>query len=125
MSVRQQKSGELSLTIRGNHNDSHVPDFRVGFRASGFSGGAAEWKPASSIDQLGNEGKPVQPTSSMAVGMAWEKTEVLFGANQTPRALQQLSPRQVRGNDLKDSARYNAVFNIDVVNGAEVVSIRP
>ena len=48
------------------------------------------------------------PTSSMAVGMVWGKSELL-----------------VRGRDLADSATSDRTFNIDVLNGREVVTIRP
>ena len=126
MNVRETGSGQMRLDIRGNGDDANIPAFGVGFKASGFGKGSpAEWKRVSSLDQKGNEGGTVLPTSSMAIGMVWEKTEVLIGANKTPTALSSLSPTQVRGRDLADSATYDKIFNIDVVNGAEHVTIRP
>jgi len=126
MNVREAGTGALRLDIRGNGDDSAIPAFGVGIRASSFGkGSATEWKRISSIDQKGNEGRPVTPTSSMAIGMVWEKSEVLLGANRTPTPLSSLSPTQVRGRDLADSAIYDRTFNIDVVNGRETVTIRP
>ena len=104
----------------------HGSHFGVGIRASTYGqGNATEWKRISSIDQKGNEGGRVTPTSSMAIGMVWEKSEILLGQNRTPTALSSLSPTQVRGADLADSAVYDRTFNIDVVNGREIVTIRP
>ena len=126
MNLRETGTGALRLDIRGNDVDHAVPAFGVGIRASAFGKGAAtEWKRISSIDQKGNEGRPVTPTSSMAIGMVWEKSELLVGAARTPTPLSSLSPTQVRGRDLADSAIYDRTFNIDVVNGREIVTIRP
>lgn len=126
MAVKENGKGQMRLDIRGNGVDNGVPAFQVGFKASSFGqGAAAEWKRVSSIDQKGTEGKAVQPTSSMAIGMVWEKSEVLRGSSLTPTALSSLKPVQVRGNDLADSARYDAIFNVDVVDGKEIVTIRP
>lgn len=126
MSVKENGRGQLRLDVRGNGADASVPSFNVGFKAHGFGNGTGqEWKRVSSIDQKGREGQSVEPTSSMALGLQWQKTEVLRGSQNTPTPLSTLSPVQVRGRDLADSAKYDAVFNVDVVGGAEVVSIRP
>ncbi|MDP2339947.1 MAG: hypothetical protein Q8O67_03230 [Deltaproteobacteria bacterium] len=126
MNVREAGRGQLRLDIRGAGVDANIPSFGVGIRASQFGAGrATEWKRVSSIDQKGNEGGRVTPTSSMAIGMVWEKSEVLLGAARTPTALSALSPVQVRGHDLADSAIYDRTFNVDVVGTREIVTIRP
>ena len=126
MNLRETGTGTVRLDVRGSGVDHAIPAFGVGIRASSFGKGTAtEWKRISSIDQKGNEGRPVTPTSSMAVGMVWEKSELLVGAARTPTPLSSLSPTQVRGRDLADSAIYDRTFNIDVVNGREIVTIRP
>jgi hypothetical protein len=123
MNVRETGRGQLRMDIRDVDDGRH---FHVGFRASGFgTAGAAEWKRVSSIDQKGSEKKDVLPTSSMAIGLQWAKTEVLMGDALTPTAMASLSPTLVRGRDLKDPTRANSVFNVDVIGGVETVTIRP
>ncbi len=126
MNVRDVGRGELRLDIRGNGDDATIPAFGVGIRASAFGKGAAqEFKRVSSIDQKGREKKDVVATSSMAIGLEWEKTEVLLGAARTPTALSSLSSTQVRGRELAASDLYDRIFNTDLVDGTEIVSIRP
>ena len=126
MNVRETGRGQLRLDIRGNGEDARVPAFGVGIRASGFGNdGPAEWKRVSSIDQKGREKKDVVSTSSRAIGMEWDRTEVLLGDDHRPTPLSELSPTQVRGRELAQSRRYDRIFNVDVVGGREIVSIRP
>lgn len=126
MNVRTSGKGQLRLDIRGNGDDAGVPAFGVDFKASAFGKGAAqEFKRVSSIDQKGREGQTVLPTSSMAIGLSWDKTEVLLGNDRRPTSLSSLGATQVRGRDLADSTVYDKIFNTDVVDGREIVSIRP
>lgn len=126
MNVRSTTKGQLRLDIRGNGADSDVPAFGVDLKASSFGKGLAqEFKRVSSIDQKGREKQNVVPTSSMAIGLVWDKTEVLLGAARTPTALSSLGAVQVRGRDLADSSVYDKIFNTDVVDGREIVLIRP
>lgn len=126
MNVRDAGKGQLRLDIRGNGADSTVAAFGVDIKASSFGTGLSqEFKRVSSIDQKGREKQNVVPTSSMAIGLVWDKTELLLGANRTPTPLSSLGSTQVRGRDLADSTVYDKIFNTDVVNGSEIVSIRP
>jgi hypothetical protein len=129
MNVSESAPGQLRLSIRGNGADGDLPALGVTFRARAFGqSDPVEFKRVSSIDQRGNEGKSVTPTSSMAIGLVWEKTELLLGADAAsskPTPLSSLAPVLVRGHDLKDPARYHRIFNLDVVDGKEIVTIRP
>lgn len=126
MNVRSTTKGQLRLDIRGNGADSDVPAFGVDLKASSFGNGLAqEFKRVSSIDQKGREKQSVVPTSTMAIGLVWDKTEVLLGADRKPTSLSSLGAVQVRGRDLADSSVYDRIFNTDVVDGREIVSIRP
>jgi hypothetical protein len=47
------------------------------------------------------------------------------GPRRQPAGQRRHDPTQVRGRDLADSATSDRTFNIDVVNGREIVTMRP
>lgn len=84
MRVEVVAKGQLKLTIE---DATPNPDrsFSVEFPASQFGrGNLQQFKRVNAIDQLGNEGKPVQPTKARVEGAIWEEVYLLRGEERYP-----------------------------------------
>lgn len=64
----ENKKLHFSISGAGKH-------FEADFDCDGYIvGGAGEFKRVNAIDQVGNEGKPVQPTNMLVTGAKWKET---------------------------------------------------
>jgi hypothetical protein len=62
--------------------------FSTEFDAKGFAPRKPrQFKRVNAIDQVGNEGHPIQPTKAMVVGSLWQETFLLRGAGETTERL--------------------------------------
>src|SRR5882724_6585621 len=62
--------------------------FSTEFDAKGFAPRAPrQFKRVNAIDQVGNEGRPIQPTKAQVVGSLWQETVLLRGAGEKAERL--------------------------------------
>lgn len=72
MSVKLIANGQLQFTVEGNNKK-----FDTTFAADGYQlNTPAIYKRVNAIDQVGNEGKPVQPTKMQVTNAKWTKTSL-------------------------------------------------
>jgi hypothetical protein len=84
MRVEVAGSGLLRLTVE-DATPNPEKSFSVEFAASQFGVGfPQQFKRVNAIDQLGNEGRPVQPTRAKVVGAIWEEVYLLRGEERFP-----------------------------------------
>jgi hypothetical protein len=74
--------------------DGKTKTFQQDFDAEGFVAGLPrQFKRVNAIDQVGNEGKPAQPTKAEIIGSEWLQTILLRGEGQTAQQLPMSSGR--------------------------------
>ena len=79
MEVKVAGPGRLRLTI-ADAGPEPKRVFGTEFEANGFSPDALkQFKRVNAIDQVGNEGRPIQPTRAKVVGSVWRETFLLRG----------------------------------------------
>lgn len=72
MSVKIISPGMVELTIQGAGKE-----YIDSFESAGYKAGAmGEFKRVNAIDQVGNEGKDVQPTKTKVLGAIWKETNL-------------------------------------------------
>lgn len=70
MAVELLEDGKLRFTV-----DGEGKHYEQDFDCDGYIlGGVGSFKRVNAIDQVGNEGKPVQPTKTKVTGARWKKT---------------------------------------------------
>ena len=70
---------------RSRSSSKPISTFEQTFDAPGFGPGARqEFKRVNAIDQVGNEGKPVQPTGTRIAGAAWQACALFRGDEAVP-----------------------------------------
>jgi hypothetical protein len=91
MSVRTTEANKLTMTVQllarvGEPIDeAKHPPFTITFDAKGFGPGKVqEFKRVNAIDQVGNEGKPAQPTDTTITGAKWERVDLFRGDERRP-----------------------------------------
>ena len=77
MSLSVIRSGTVRFEVTGQGRIKHKK-FSVDFACNGYTNSSnAEYKRVNAIDQVGNEGKPVQPTKAKTEGTEWIETNLL------------------------------------------------
>jgi hypothetical protein len=95
--------------------------FQQEFEAEGFvSGLPRQFKRVNAIDQVGNEGKPVQPTKAEIVGSEWLQTILLRGEGVS---VQQLTMNSARITDMRCGEKNVVISSADTSKGAEKIDI--
>ena len=95
--------------------------FQQDFDAEGFVAGLPrQFKRVNAIDQVGNEGKPVQSTRAEIVGSEWTQTILLRGEGQ---AAQQLPMTATRFTDMRCAVGNIVISGADATKGAEKIDI--
>jgi hypothetical protein len=62
--------------------------FSTEFDAKGFAPRTPrQFKRVNAIDQVSNEGRPIQPTKALVVGSQWQETFLLRGAGENTERL--------------------------------------
>lgn len=96
--------------------------FQTDFDAEGFAPNVLrQFKRVNAIDQVRNEGKPVQPTKAEITGAEWTQTVLLRGAGADAK---QLPMTAARFTDMRcsDASRI-VVTTTDASKGAEKIDI--
>ena len=96
--------------------------FQTDFDAEGFAPNVLrQFKRVNAIDQVRNEGKPVQPTKAQITGAEWTQTVLLRGAGAEAK---QLPMTGARFTDMRcsDASRI-VVTTTDAAKGAEKIDI--
>ena len=108
---------KLKLVI----TDGKGKAFQQDFDADGFVAGLPrQFKRVNAIDQVGNEGKPVQSTRAEIVGSEWTQTILLRGEGQSA---QQLPMNAARFTDMRCGAGNIVISGADAAKGAEKIDI--
>ncbi|MBS1794126.1 MAG: hypothetical protein JSS81_09745 [Acidobacteria bacterium] len=96
--------------------------FQTDFDADGFAPNVRrQFKRVNAIDQVHNEGRPVQPTKAEVTGAEWTETFLLRGAGADAR---QLPMTGARFTDMRCSdASHIVVTTTDAGKGAERIDI--
>jgi hypothetical protein len=96
--------------------------FQVDFDADGFAPNVArQFKRVNAIDQVGNEGKPVQPTKAEVTGAEWLQTILLRGSAADAK---QIPMDKTRFTDMRCSDQSHIVVTqTDPTKGAEKIDI--
>ncbi len=109
--------GKLRLIV----TDGRSKTFQTEFEAEGFVAGAPrQFKRVNAIDQVGNEGKPAQPTKAEITGSEWLQTVVVRGEGA---AAQQLVLTPERFTDMRCGAGNVVLGPFDRAKGAEKIDI--
>ncbi len=96
--------------------------FQMDFDAEGFAPNVSrQFKRVNAIDQVRNEGKPVQPTKAQITGAEWTQTFLLRGAGADAK---QIPMDKTRFTDMRCSdEKHIVVTTIDAAKGAEKIDI--
>ncbi len=96
--------------------------FQTDFDAEGFASNVTrQFKRVNAIDQVRNEGKPVQPTKAQITGAEWTQTFLLRGAGADAK---QIPMDKTRFTDMRCSDESRVVVTtIDAAKGAEKIDI--
>lgn len=96
--------------------------FQTDFDADGFAPNIMrQFKRVNAIDQVRNEGKPVQPTKAQVTGAEWSSTYLLRGAGAEAK---QIPMDKSRFTDMRCSdATHIVVTTVDAAKGAEKIDI--
>jgi hypothetical protein len=79
--------GRLRLVVADNTPEPKRV-FSTEFDAKGFAPGTPrQFKRVNAIDQVGNEGHPIQPTKARVAGAVWQETFLLRGAGEKSERL--------------------------------------
>lgn len=118
MAVLVAAPNKLRLVI----SDGKAKTFQTDFDAEGFAPGIArQFKRVNAIDQVGNEGKPVQPTKAEITGAEWLQTILLRGEGANAK---QVPMDKTRFTDMRCATETNVVVTtIDAAKGAEKIDI--
>ena len=79
-----------------------------------------QFKRVNAIDQVHNEGKPVQPTNAKITGATWLQTILLRGAGAEAK---QLPMNAKRFTDMRCPAPNVQVKTLDAEKGSEAIDI--
>jgi hypothetical protein len=102
-------------------SDGKTKTFQTEFEAEGFVAGLPrQFKRVNAIDQVGNEGKPVQPTKAEITGAEWIQTILLRGEGASA---QQLPMNSSRFTDMRCGEKNVIISNADPSKGAEKIDI--
>ncbi|WAC39498.1 hypothetical protein [Pedobacter sp. SL55] len=119
MSVKIIANGVLRLTIEGAGKK-----FEKDFEAGGYTfTGKGEFKRVNAIDQVANEGKPVQPTKTKVNGADWKSSFLYRVVNGT---LVETPFHDGRYTDMRcPSTNYFSIFSTveDRAKGGEKIEI--
>jgi hypothetical protein len=96
--------------------------FQTEFDAEGFAPNVLrQFKRVNAIDQVRNEGKPVQATKAQIIGAEWLNTVLLRGAGTDAK---QIPMDKTRFTDMRCSDESHIVVNItDAAKGAEKIDM--
>lgn len=109
--------GRLRLIV----TDGKSKTFQTDFEAEGFVAGAPrQFKRVNAIDQVGNEGKPAQPTKAEITGAEWLQTVLIRGEGA---AAQQLPMISARMTDMRCSADNLVLTTTNAAAGGEKIDI--
>lgn len=87
MAVIMAGPGRLRLVI-ADATPEPKRIFSTEFDAKGFAPRAPrQFKRVNAIDQVGNEGRPIQPTKAWVTGAVWQETSLLRGAGENAERL--------------------------------------
>lgn len=101
--------------------DGKTKMFQQEFEAEGFVAGLPrQFKRVNAIDQVGNEGKPVQPTKAEITGSEWLQTVLIRGESVSA---QQLPMNSTRFTDMRCGAKNVVISGADASKGAEKIDI--
>ncbi len=103
-------------------SDGQTKTFQTEFEAEGFMPNVPrQFKRVNAIDQVRNEGRPVQPTKAQVTGAEWTGTILLRGVG--PEA-KQIPMDKTRFTDMRCSdSSHIVVTPIDSAKGAEKINI--
>lgn len=101
--------------------DGRSKIFQQEFEAEGFVAGLPrQFKRVNAIDQVGNEGNPVQPTKAEITGSEWLQTVLIRGEGATA---QQLPMHSTRFTDMRCGEKNVVISGADASKGAEKIDI--
>jgi hypothetical protein len=119
MSVKIVSNGVLRLTVEGGGKK-----FERDFECGGYTfAGKGEFKRVNAIDQVSNEGKPVQATNTKVAGAEWKVTYIYRMVNG---ALVEAPFHEGRYTEMKcPSSNYFSIFSTQEnrSQGAEKIEI--
>jgi hypothetical protein len=97
-------------------------NFQTDFEAEGFAPNVSrQFKRVNAIDQVRNEGKPVQKTAAQVTGAEWLQTVLLRGAGADTK---QIPMDKTRFTDMRCSDEKHIIVNTtDAAKGAEKIDI--
>lgn len=103
-------------------SDGKSKTFQTDFDAEEFTSGIPrQFKRVNAIDQVHNEGKPVQKTTTNIVGAEWTQTFLLRGAGADAK---QIPMDKTRFTDMRCSdEKHIVVTTVDDKKGAEKIDI--
>lgn len=103
-------------------SDGKSKTFQTDFDAEGFAPNVArQFKRVNAIDQVRNEGKPVQKTKAQVTGAEWTQTVLLRGAGADAK---QIPMDKTRFTDMRCSdEKHIVVTTTDAAKGAEKIDI--
>jgi hypothetical protein len=103
-------------------SDGKSKTFQTEFDAEGFAANIPrQFKRVNAIDQVANEGKPVQPTRAEIIGAEWLNTVLLRGAGAGAK---QIPLDKTRYTDMRcANESYIVVTTTDAAKGAEKIDI--
>jgi hypothetical protein len=103
-------------------SDGKSKTFQTDFDAEGFAPNIPrQFKRVNAIDQVGNEGKPVQPTKAEVTGAEWLQTVLLRGEGAGAK---QIPMDKTHFTDMRcSSEKHIVVTATDAAKGAEKIDI--
>ena len=118
MAVLVAGPNKLRLVI----SDGKSKTFQTEFDAEGFAPNIPrQFKRVNAIDQVANEGKPVQPTRAEIIGAEWLNTVLLRGAGADAK---QIPLDKTRYTDMRcANESHIVVTTTDAAKGAEKIDI--
>ncbi len=118
MAVLVAGPNKLRLII----SDGKSKTFQTEFGAEGFAPNIPrQFKRVNAIDQVANEGKPVQPTRAEITGAEWLNTVLLRGAGADAK---QIPLDKTRYTDMRcANESHIVVTTTDAAKGAEKIDI--
>ncbi len=118
MAVLVAGPNKLRLVI----SDGKSKTFQTEFDAEGFAPNIPrQFKRVNAIDQVANEGKPVQPTRAEIIGTEWLNTVLLRGAGADAK---QIPLDKTRYTDMRcANESHIVVTTTDAAKGAEKIDI--
>lgn len=122
MAVIVAGPGKLRLVIADATDAKPKRIFQIEFDAKTFTPNAPrQFKRVNAIDQFGNEGKLVQPTTAQVTGAEWLQAVLLRGAGSDAK---QLPMNETRFTDMRCSDQSHIVVApTDSAKGAEKIDI--